>query len=182
MAKMRIANVRPLDAFFDDWHQPHNEWREYRGHPAYSENSVSGWGWNPHHGESHVAYSVNHDDLNGTWGVTHHGFYRGTKIVHPEEATGYLSEPTETPDFFLDHDGTPDRVGPNDVSTKGTWKISPYRSFGEARAAAEEHFERNYRSRAKPSADDYDLDSFMRDHDPGIDEPEDGYDIFGDRS
>lgn len=175
MAKMRIVGARPLEAFFDDWHQPHDEWQEYQGHPAYSDRPVSGWGWNPHHGEGHVAYSVGHNYLDDTWGVTHHGLYRGTKIVHPEEANGYLSKPTETPDFFLDHDGTPDRVGPSDVSTKGTWKIGPYRSFSEAKAAAEEHFERNYRSKAKPSADYYDNALNQ------IDDPEDGYDIFGDK-
>lgn len=133
------------------------------------------WGWNPHHGEGHVAYSVEQSNLDGTWGITHHGLYRGTKIVHPEEASGLLFEPTETPDFFLDQDGTPDRIGPSDVSTRGTWKIYPYRSFNEAKAAAEEHFNRNYRSKAKPSADYYDNALNQ------IDDPEGGYDIFGDK-
>lgn len=161
MDRIRNAKVLSPTDYHDNHHEAHDHWQEYWNHPQDLPNF---WGWNPRHGESHVVYSIGMNPATRMWGVTHHGFYHG--VQEPDEDGSFFGilPPSEKgfADLKINRDGTPDRVGPTDPTTRGTWEIGPFRDQEGAKGAAEKHFADNY-GNSGHGLGDYDINQVMRD-------------------
>ena len=170
MAKMR--NHRNAVRDFDFGAGPHfpHDWEELNlvsSGDRFTRKVPNIFEWHPPYGESHVAYWVRQPADNTDFGfkLNHEGLYKGR---------GNTGNHT----YQLEDDGSPLSVKEHELGKAGlgTFHLGLHDTLEDAKAAATEHFERNYRSRARPSADYY--DNALKQ----INEPEDGYDIFGDKS
>lgn len=164
MAKMNRAAVRDFD-YGKGPHLPH-DWEEVNLVADSIKRKVPHiFEWHPPHGESHVTYWIRQpaDGTDFGYSLKHEGLYHG------RGNTG--------PNYRLEDDGSPLSVKAHelDKAGTGTFHLGRHDTLEDAKAAATEHFERNYASKARPGADYYDNALNQ------IDEPEDGYDIFGDK-
>lgn len=120
--------------------EPHDDWRpRYGDDPKIQE-------WHPPFGETHAGYHIwqaGGGNNPVVWGATHHGTYEGTETFndYPD---------FEMPVYSLNHDDDePERLG-------------LFRTPEQAQAAAEKHYEQNYKNR--PKMDGLDVDRVMREH------------------
>lgn len=111
--------------------------------------------WNPPHGETHIHYLVSPAyKPHGGWRANHYGPYQGRTTIS-------------------DSKGNTKEV--NDYNWENHDHIGEFPTVEEAQSAVEQYHRKRYGEGEKPSADYY--DNILRQ----IDEPEDGYDIFGDK-
>jgi hypothetical protein len=183
------SDGRPSERYYSsdaELHKPNQDWEEY-GFPLYPDLPM-----HVRHfplGESHVRYTVNPVRDDGTdyrgqkvykdrgghppefWSLHHEGVWQGH--LHGDKPDGSGQYDFSMPTYRREKDGSPENHRNGPVG-KYTYFVGQYSTAEEAQAAAEGHFAKHYRP-GLASPDYYDQ---IMNH---LDEPQDGYDIFGDR-
>lgn len=153
MSRHLMAKMRRLSDYEEKPDVPHNDWLE-------NPNLVDGaLAWHPLYGESHVQYSIAPFFVSGKklWSLVHSGIYQGM-----ESFDDYGETITHNKYRY-------------DRERSGGVDLGAFPTPEEAMARAQDHYFENY-DRNKPSGDYY--DNALK----HINDPENGYDIFGDRS
>jgi len=166
MAKMRNHRIAVRDFDYgSDPHLPH-DWEELNlvtRNNRIKRSVPHIFEWHPPHGESHVTYWIR-QPVDGTdfgYSLKHEGLYQG--------------KGDNGPSYRLEDDGSPLSVKEHELEKAGlgTFHLGLHDTLEDAKAAAGRHYERNYRSKAKPPADYYDNALNQ------VGDPDNGYDIFG---